>query len=66
MSLIKLILWPKYFYRQKQVEDMVGKDHGVLLCFTRPGQSRAVPWPNLGPEDCARDGRVKTASRTAE
>lgn len=45
---------------------MVGKDHGVLLCFTRPGQSRAVPWPNLGPEDCARDGRVKTASRTAE
>ena len=33
--LIKLILWLKLFHRQKATEDMLGKDHRILLHFTR-------------------------------
>ena len=33
-SLIKLILWLKFFHRQKQAEDMGGIDHRVLFHFT--------------------------------
>ena len=33
-SLIKLILWLKFFTDKRQAEDMGGKDHRVLLRFT--------------------------------
>ena len=46
-SLIKLILWLKFFHRQKADRGRRGKDNRVLCCCLSPGQLVATSWTTV-------------------